>query len=298
MLSSPVQSSHCASGPSLYSGCFIGKCTSRHKAKRGEKKPLTKPDNPGGKQNPKREHDVHVRGTIHTNLSPDEEKRHNAERREDTTAHHTEREEDRARETHKVWLERFTLLAVVIYAGITYWQGTMTRESIDNNSKQFQIDQRPYVWALEYTPTKNVHIAANEAMWINIAWVNHGKSPAVRAMCTGKIFVGKDAMQEADKWFASLGTGQLPSQPTAETIIPPGIPSDLDKPLGGYSTILTDHPLKQEEVDYILNTEEPVAMVLRMQYYDLFGNRYWSDLCLSRYKLGSYPHCTLHNEMH
>jgi hypothetical protein len=185
-----------------------------------------------------------------------------------------------------------------IYAGLTAWQGCLTRESINNNSRQFQIDQRPYVWALEYTPTKNVHIVANEAMWINIAWVNHGKSPAVKAMGTGKIFLGKNAMQEADKWFNSLGTGQLPSQPIAETIIPPGIPSDLEKPLGGYSTILTDHPLKQDEVDYILNNEEPVAMVLRMQYYDLFGNRYWSDLCLSRYRLGSYPHCTLHNEMH
>ena len=68
--------------------------------------------------------------------------------------------------------------------------------------------------------------------------------------------------------------------------------------LGGYSTILSDNALKPEDVNYVLHTDEPVAMVLRMQYYDLAGNRYWSDLCLSRFILGSFPHCVRHNELH
>ena len=185
-----------------------------------------------------------------------------------------------------------------IYAGLTFWQGYLTRESINNSSKHFQIDQRPYVWKLNYLPPKNIHIVANERMWINIHWVNYGKSPAVRTSVTGKIFVGPTAMQDADQWFTNLGVGPLVAQPSEEIIVVPGIPSDPDKPVGGYSTIMTDDFLKQDDIDRMLHTSYSAAMVLRIQYYDMHGNRYWSDLCFSRYEVGSFPDCNRHNEIH
>src|SRR5258708_4102432 len=56
-----------------------------------------------------------------------------------------------------------------IYAGLTAWQGSLTRESINNNSKQFQIDQRPYLWTTNRRP--QITIVADQRMWANIELV-------------------------------------------------------------------------------------------------------------------------------
>ena len=279
---------------------------------------MAQPDKPGGKQKPKREHDVHVRGTIYTNLSPDEEKRRSAERKQDATAHETERKIDLGRESHKVWLERFTLLAVIIYAGITCWQGCLTRESITNNTKQFQIDQRPYVWDNNVRP--GVSIEPNQKMWANIVMINFGKSPALKTRIVGKIFVGPNAMSDADSCFTQIGDNRFQENPAdTGTVVPPGIPApvqplseqELAKPIpsgkvrmenetfggGGLFTIMTDDVLKQPDVDYVLGTEQSAVLVAHLEYFDGFGNVYMSNICLSRFKNGNMPHCTRHNEI-
>src|SRR5260370_5199050 len=208
-------------------------------------------------------------------------------------------EQDSASHSNKIlFWTKISAALLFIYAALTFWQELMTRKSITDASRHFQIDQRSYVWKLDFISPKDIHIVANERMWTNIHWVNYGKSPAVRTSATGKIFVGPTAMQDADQWFAALGNGPLIAQPGEEIIIAPGIPSDLDKPAGGYSTILTDDALKQDEIDHMQHTSYSVAMALRIQYYAMHGHRYWSDLCFSRYEVGSFPYCNRHNEMH
>ncbi len=46
----------------------------------------------------------------------------------------------------KFVIEVLTLIAVAVYAGLTYWQGTPTGTIIHNTSAQFVQDQRPYIW--------------------------------------------------------------------------------------------------------------------------------------------------------
>ena len=105
-------------------------------------------------------------------------------------------------------------------------------------------------------------------------------------------------MQDADQWFAWLGTGPIKTNWESENIIPPGIPSDPEKPLSDFSTLFSDNVLRPEDVQYVLNHDGSIVMVLRMQYFDAFGNRYWSDICLSRHHEGGFPYCVKHNEMH
>jgi hypothetical protein len=255
---------------------------------------LPNQDKPSGKQHAKREHDVHVRGTILTDLSPNEEKRHNAERKEDKTAHETERKEDRGSEGHKIWLERFTLLAVVIYAGITFWQGCLTRESIDNNSKQFQFDQRPYLGVLDYANRKEIVMETGKKMSVNFPLANYGKSPAVHAQLAGKIFIGPNAMQEADKWFESFAQGS--GLYSGEIAIPPGIP-DPQK-YWTYSTSFSDGILTADELEYIAKQNSAAVVTLRIKYSDLAGNSYSSEVCLTTSVNNSLPHCEKHNELH
>ncbi|MGB8013628.1 MAG: hypothetical protein WCF68_18595 [Terriglobales bacterium] len=174
----------------------------------------------------------------------------------------------------------------------------MTRELIDKTTKQFQIDQRPYVWdSGDMEPTR-LDVVEGKQLLINLSWINYGRSPALRESGIGDIFVGPDCMEKADRWFASLGTNPLPGAPIKERVIPQGIPPSPEKAFGGFTTIATDHVLSHDEVIYILNTDKPIAMVSRIEYYDGFGNRNWSDKCLSRFKNGALPNCDRHNEMH
>jgi hypothetical protein len=66
----------------------------------------------------------------------------------------------------------------------------------------------------------DIHIVKNERMWMNVNLVNYGRSPALRESFTGKIFIGPDAMEQADRWFAGLGNGPLLGGPDKERVIP------------------------------------------------------------------------------
>jgi hypothetical protein len=247
-------------------------------------------------ENPREQNERHITGNVHiqgemvVDFPPYLKKKHDTERDDENTT-------EGKRFFWSTLIQVVTLVVLGFYTGFTLWQACLTQEAITNNTKQFQIEQRPYIWPLDYTaPKKEPHIVANEQMWMNIYWVNYGKSPAVRGGVTSKIFIGEDAMQQADKWFASL-SGRMESASGPRLIIPPIIPSDPEKPLSN-STIKSDGPLSPTEVDYILNTDFPYAAVARFQYFDLAGNRYWSDICMSRFKVGSFPHCPANNEMH
>src|SRR5208337_2786783 len=119
--------------------------------KHGKKAPLSNPDQSGGKHH-ESEGDVRVHGSVETYPPPSVIQKHDSERKEDSATHQAERKEDRGRESKKLLLEVLTLIAVVVYAGIAFWQGCLTRESIDNNGRQFQIDQRPYLWTTNTDP--------------------------------------------------------------------------------------------------------------------------------------------------
>ena len=194
---------------------------------------------------------------------------------------------------------------VFVYALLTGWQGCLTRQAIDNSTKQFQIDQRPYVW------TTNMRfflkIEAGQPMCANIPMANYGKSPALKTKTIGKIFIGPTAKVDADIWFDTRNEKSFDVPGISETVVLPGTPSLIppdtkEIPTGGlggwFFTLTGDKVLTQADVDYILNTDESAVIVVQFEYFDAFGNRYWSDLCTSRFVNGNTPNCHNHNEIH
>jgi hypothetical protein len=262
--------------------------------------------NKGGKEQYKRHVDGNIRvsGQIEVHPPPDSTK-------EETP----EQKKARSYRFINFVVSVLTLIGVIVYAGLTYWMGYMTRESIDNNVKQFQIDQRPYLWTSEISPQTT--IVAGQRMWANIPIIDFGKSPALRTRVAGKIYIGPTAKSDAERWFIMLGDKQFSDPDQSEMVIPPGIPTLFPPPSitkdtkgviqktsgkGGFGgiffTMFSDAVLTQPDVDYILNTEESAVIVIRLQYFDGFGNRYWSNVCMSRFVNGNIPHCTRHNEIH
>jgi hypothetical protein len=259
----------------------------KSKRKIHKNNPATGPTNRGSEEKSTSRH-VYIEPGVQIDIVKDLKEQHKTERTENTAAH-----------KKQLFWTKIASGLLFLTAIFAFWQGLLTRESINNNSRQFQIDQRPYVLPLEYFSEKDVHIVANERMWVNFNWVNYGKSPAVRSRGKWCIFIGANAMQQADEWFAALGDKPFTEDGEKESIVPPGIPSDPEKKFPGtFSTAQTDHSLKPEEAYYILHTDWPIAIVLRKQYYDLAGNRYWTDACFSRFESGAFPACGKHNEIH
>jgi len=228
-----------------------------------------------------------------------------------------------------MWLEGLTLAAVLLYAGISYWQGTLTRwqavltrESIDNNSKQFQIDQRPYVWTTEIS--QSVHIKAGEQLWTNFYFANFGKSPALKEVNLAVAFFGPKAREEAEGWFQLIHSKEwdqaLKDNPhDFESVIPPGTPTYRPEVMkqvknnpggeaGGFGgiaiTVRSLAPINAADAEYIRDHNFAAVFAITSQYFDGFGNRYWNDICVMSGKntatqeIEAIAHCAHHNEMH
>jgi len=59
--------------------------------------------------------------------------------------HKTERKEDAAQQNKAYLVEWLTLVAVVIYAGLTLWQAILTREIVSLTRHTYEISERPYL---------------------------------------------------------------------------------------------------------------------------------------------------------
>lgn len=262
---------------------------SRHKPEHSQNSPAANPDKHGGGKESSKCH-VFVEPGIQIDFVKDLREQQKANQDENTS--HSKK---------ILWWTKVSAALIFVYAGLTAWQGYLTRQAIHQTGKQFQIEQRPYVWTSENAGPNDIRIVKGEKLSVNVSWANYGRSPALREAGLGQIYIGSDAMQKADRWFAGLYNKPLPSPPDGllkERVIPPAVPSNPAEAFGGFSTYQSDEELTQSDVDYILNTEKPFVFLIHVEYYDAYGNRYWDDICLSRFRSGALPHCDRHNEMH
>ncbi|HEY1993185.1 MAG TPA: hypothetical protein VGG81_02195 [Edaphobacter sp.] len=99
--------------------------------KSGSGKPHPNPNNDGGDDNKRKiSGEIHVRGGIETNVPASLIEQYK-----------TARNEDKSRDNWRFLVEILTLGAVIIYAGLTAWQGWMTRKLVDTG----RLSTRPYV---------------------------------------------------------------------------------------------------------------------------------------------------------
>jgi hypothetical protein len=119
----------------------------------------------GGRDQYKRhvDGDITIRGQIETHVPPDAANQHD-----------TEREEDKAQAKKNYIVGMLTLIAVCVYAVITFWQGCLTRTAISDARENFAQDERARVGAVEYHLTFPVGQPSTIAIIVS----NSGKTPA------------------------------------------------------------------------------------------------------------------------
>jgi len=176
---------------------------SRNKSKHRKKTKLTNPYKNSGQQD-KRERTFNIHGTIEAQPPQSLIDQHIAERKE-----------DRRRESNKLLIEGLTLLAVVVYAGLTAWQVCLTRNLVIISQKTFNAANRPYIGVNTFTTQYawesddgNFHVTStpttkSDRMDFIAEIKNFGPVPGTNYSGNWRVFVGDKEM---------VGNKKIPDQ--------------------------------------------------------------------------------------
>jgi hypothetical protein len=171
----------------------------------------------------------------------------------------------------------------------------LSTQALSNAKKQFERDQRPYVWPAEIVPFP---LRVGEQIRANVFLVKYGKTPALREKYGGKVlvYVGKGTLFQADEFFENFDENNIVGG--SEIIIPPGIPPDPRKSQA-FSTAKSDGIIATAAgLNEIEKTEGSFAVVGVVVYFDAAGNKYRTDFCTMHLPGGLMAWCSRHNEIH
>jgi hypothetical protein len=217
---------------------------------------------------------VNVRGEIEAKRPPDL-----------TQEHSTERKEDNAHNKNKFVVEVLTLIAVCIYAGLTAWQGCLTRTAINDAREHFIKDQRPYVFARAGDTVFNKdwkdHPGTPPFSW-TVDWINYGKTPAINFYVCINILSDSAAKTLSDRLRSSQDEC---AEREAGDIIPPGMEGRLVR------TFSTKYPFTPEQIEFLQATDNVMAITGLIRYDDLAGRRYSESFCGMRFATGAVHGC-------
>jgi hypothetical protein len=82
----------------------------------------------------RRTHQMSIPGGVLISRSPDFKQEHDAERKQDGE-----------KEKNNFWLAVATLGSLFVVAGLTFWQGWLTRKIVRISQKTYEVSERPYI---------------------------------------------------------------------------------------------------------------------------------------------------------
>ncbi|MFZ0821145.1 MAG: hypothetical protein WAM91_13835 [Candidatus Acidiferrales bacterium] len=229
---------------------------------------MTKPNKPGSQQNPYF-NNVQVRGALEVGRSPSLTDEHNTERKQDTT-------QDRKR----YLVERLSLVAIVIVAGFSGWQGYSAKRAADIaegslvlTQQGLHLEQR--AWVKVGTPP-NFPLSGKEIP-VTFQVENTGRTPATGVQ--GEIIATVLAKGEKPTFDYSVGH---PHTRIHLEALNPNIPFPIIIPVVKYGpttaqTIVPDESLRQD----IANGSRFIVFYGEFTYTDIFGIGHWTHFCTS-----------------
>jgi hypothetical protein len=238
---------------------------SHDKSKRPEDHRTTSPKH-NGTQNESTKRHVYVEPGVEVDFVQDLKDRHNTEQRETTT--HNKKQ--------LLWT-KVTAALVLIYAGLTWWQGCSTstaaraaRDAADVASRTMKTDQRAWmkINATQFgMPVKDAPYEAN------LTVVNTGKTPAhhVFLRTVVKIINNEEDMQFGYAPCISSITGAIFPSETSE----PHTATTLELRNGE----AVPKNLSSDEVNWLETGKTFLVIYSEVDYRDIFGTNHWSRMC-------------------
>jgi hypothetical protein len=109
----------------------------------------------------------------------------------------------------------------------------------------------------------------------------------------GKVWVGSQAVLDADAFFRSL-----PVKPELGTFqIPPASALSPNAGEQPYTTAFSDRSILPEESQYVFSHDAGIVAAGRISYWDIFGDEHHTDFCRFRTQRGIIADCPQHNEI-
>ena len=244
---------------------------SKNKPKHQPTHPSANPGQHSGQQNPN-PNNIHVRGEIEVERAPSLTKEHENERRVDT---------EHARKKFNV--EKLTLLAVVLYAGVTLWQALLTRTAIQDARDHFVKDQAPYIWVTPQPPVINL----NEQLRWDVHYSNYGRSPAFNVKSCLQAAYGTDGPSYLKTLPEPSSTMECKGTSGSTGVLPPGFPS--------FSSTTGEDRLTQTDIDDIKATDAGAVVWGIIGYDDSSGHSYKTTFCSFRFSSGAISNCPKYN---
>ena len=124
--------------------------------------------------------------------------------------------------------------------------------------------------------------------------VNYGQTPALNTYSITGVFVGRKAMQEAEKWFADQSTQIYVT--TAGPPIPPGVP--IGRNNDKFIPIPSKRIITAQDIATITERDYSVVITSRHIYRDGFDKTYGTETCHMMTKTWEAAYCPSHNEMY
>jgi hypothetical protein len=173
-------------------------------------------------------------------------------------------------------------------------------ETADRTLKQSEAGERPYLVVEPYRKSLQVH--AGSPIFINLGYLNWGKTLATNAVTVTTILFGDGASGLVDKYFNLLPKNAPSKQPKIFVIPNPTGELPTPDPVTGaprsaYITS-TSFPIipNEEAISFISKNEFALFIVGRIWYKDERGGRYRTDFCFFHFLSGAIGNCASHNE--
>lgn len=228
------------------------------KPKFNKQTPQSDPNKQGGKEDEcKVRGDIHIRGEIETSLAPSLVRERKAER-----------EEDKSKDRNSYIVSVITLVAVMCYAFLTFWQGCMTREIITDARKS----ERPYIWVTpagignpEFIPN-TLDPGTGQIAW-TLHYTAYGRSPAYDVLCYPFMKVGVGQPFQESYGFSKVERGEgVPMPPNADYFV----------------TVFSNPGITSDEYSRLIKLDHAISIRFHIEYADSYGGKYETGVGLRK----------------
>jgi hypothetical protein len=179
--------------------------------------------------------------------------------------------------THKTQQLLWTKIAaglLLVTAGITWWQGCLTRESITNNTAQFQVSQRPWIEVGgKAEPIGGASVATGEQPAIYTTIENVGNTPAWEERTKDTLDLHCFPAGTKDNFLDNpADIGQLdPSKVSAAVIMPHG-----HHQTGG---VTIGRAFTEADMNRIRDGNCVLYYYGRTNFCDIWDHQHWRTFC-------------------
>ena len=213
---------------------------------------------------------IHVRGEVEVDRSPSL-----------TEEHKTERNEDNTHERKKYFVEKLTLFVVIVYAGLTWWQGCAAKKSADaaesaakTASGQLEImrlQQRSWIQITPETPIDKMKLDKVKKLEFVMQFENFGSIPATKIFIESLVEIVKSDRAPAFNYSVLHDSlTSAPLYPKAKNSFAAILAKNKENEASELS------PVQRQE---LAQGDAYIAIYGRATYEDRVGN-WWVNFCL------------------